>query len=107
MITTPTKSTTKSPPFVGNVPGPGGTTFLPAKEPAIASTGTIIKKRPISIARPTVTLYQGVLALSPAKAEPLLPAASLYAYRISLSPCGPALLTEDTPYGATADQAEK
>ena len=50
-----------------------GTVFLAASEPAIASIGTIIRKRPISIARPSVVLYQGVLALSPAKAEPLLP----------------------------------
>ena len=33
------------------------------------------KKRPNSVARPVVTLYHCVLALSPAKAEPLLPVA--------------------------------
>ena len=38
------------------------------------SAGTIIRKRPASIVKPSVTLYQGVLALRPAKAEPLLPA---------------------------------
>ena len=52
----------------------------------IAKAGTIIKKRPASMVRPRLTLYQGVLALRPAKAEPLLPAPLLYAYRISLSP---------------------
>ena len=40
----------------------------------MASTGTIIRKRPTSIVRPSVMFHQGVLALSPAKAEPLLPA---------------------------------
>ena len=42
--------------------------------PAMASAGTIIQKRPMSMSRPSVTLYQGVFALMPAKAEPLLPA---------------------------------
>src|SRR5713101_8140388 len=107
MITTLTRSTAKSAPLVGKVPRLAGTTFLPTREPAIARAGTIIKNRPISTVRPRLTLYQGVLALRPAKAEPLLPAASLYAYRISLSPWGPALFTEDTPYGTTTDQAEK
>ena len=62
-------------PFVGKVPGPGGTDFFPARIPATASAGTIIRNRPISMARPSDTLYQGVLALIPAKAEPLFPAA--------------------------------
>ena len=37
--------------------------------------GTIIRKRPINMAKPSVVLYQGVLALSPANALPLLPVA--------------------------------
>ena len=41
--------------------------------------GTIIAKRPKSIASPSVVLYHGVLALSPAKALPLLPVAELKA----------------------------
>jgi len=36
-------------------------------------------------------LYQCVLALSPAKAEPLLAAVETKAYRISVKPCGPLL----------------
>ena len=43
-------------PVVGNVPAEAGTIFLAASEPAIASIGTIIRKRPISIARPMVRL---------------------------------------------------
>jgi hypothetical protein len=41
----------------------------------MAMMGTIIRKRPINMARPSVVLYQGVLALRPAKALPLLPLA--------------------------------
>ena len=57
----------------GNVPSDGGTTFLRRKVPAIASIGMIIRKRPTSIATPSVVLYQSVFALRPANAEPLLP----------------------------------
>ena len=42
--------------------------------------------RPRSIAMPSVVLYQGVFAESPANAEPLLPVPDVYAYRISLRP---------------------
>ena len=41
---------------VGNVPAEGGTIFLAASEPATAIIGTIIRKRPISIAKPIVVL---------------------------------------------------
>ena len=41
--------------------------------------GTIIRKRPMSMARPRVVLYHGVLAVRPAKALPLLPVAELKA----------------------------
>jgi hypothetical protein len=57
----------------GNVPKEGGTVFLRARFPAIASTGMMTKKRPTRVANPMVVLYQGVFALSPAKAEPLFP----------------------------------
>ena len=60
--------------------------FLRARLPASASIGMIVMNRPSSIATPIVVLYQGVLADSPAKAEPLLPVPEVYAYRISLRP---------------------
>ncbi len=63
----------------GNVPNDGGTIFFRARLPAIASMGMIMKKRPISIVMPIVVLYQSVFAEMPAKAEPLLPAASVKA----------------------------
>ena len=37
------------------------------------------QERPINIARPSVVLYQGVFAVSPAKALPLLPVPELKA----------------------------
>ena len=40
--------------------------------PATASMGSSVRKRPTIIARPSVVLKNGVLAFSPAKAEPLL-----------------------------------
>ena len=59
---------------MGKVPGPAGTVLLPRMEPAMAMTGMIMKKRPNSMASPSVVSHQGVLAFRPAKAEPLLPA---------------------------------
>ena len=44
------------PPVVGNVPADGATRRLAASEPAIARMGTIIAKRPTSIASAPVTL---------------------------------------------------
>ena len=57
---------------VGKVPAEAGTGCLRASEPAMASAGTISTKRPISIDSPSVVLYQSVLPVRPAKAEPLL-----------------------------------
>ena len=61
-------------PVTGKVPALAGTIFFCASEPASAMIGTIMKNRPSSMAKPSVVLYQGVLALRPAKALPLLPA---------------------------------
>ena len=41
----------------------------------MAMIGTIMKNRPMSVASAMVVLYQGVLALMPANALPLLPVA--------------------------------
>ena len=41
----------------------------------MARAGTIMRKRPASMAIPRLVLNQGVLAPMPAKAEPLLPTA--------------------------------
>jgi len=53
------------------VPVDGGTRFFLPRLPAIASIGTIMKNRPISMAAPIVTLYHFVFALRPANADPL------------------------------------
>ena len=57
-----TSSAENSGVVTGNVPGDGGTRFLRPRLPAIASIGMIMKNRPISIATPSVTLYQFVFA---------------------------------------------
>ena len=54
--TVPMSSTVKVTPETGKVPGLGGENFFYASEPAKARIGTIIRKRPTSIARPSVTL---------------------------------------------------
>src|SRR5467141_3103429 len=60
----------------GNVPSDCGTYFFFARLPAIARTGITIKNRPNNMVAPMVELYQSVLALSPANAEPLFAPAS-------------------------------
>src|SRR2546428_10911240 len=91
MMTVPTSRTTNSDPFVGKVPLVVGTNFLAARLPAIARAGMMKRNLPTSMSRPMVRLYQGVLALIPAKALPLLPAPLEYAYNTSEKPCAPLL----------------
>ncbi len=43
----------------GRCPGPAAPIFLPTIEPAMASAGTIIRKRPTSMARPSVDVPPG------------------------------------------------
>src|ERR1700722_10694594 len=90
-MTVPINRTTNSPPFVGNVPLVTGISFFEARLPAMASAGIRKRNLPINISIPIVRLYQGVLALIPANALPLLPAPLEYVYRISEKPCGPLL----------------
>src|ERR1700746_3960621 len=71
---TPIRSTVNSGVVTGNVPSEGGTYFLPAGFPAIASIGMIIRKRPARMVKQMVVSYQGVFTVNPQKAEPLLPA---------------------------------
>ena len=71
--------TMKVMPETGNEPELGGEVFLRAREPARAMTGTIMRNRPASMANARVWLYQGVLAVRPAKALPLLAVAELKA----------------------------
>src|ERR1019366_8149474 len=91
MMTAPRSRTTNNGPFVGNVPLVTGISFFAARLPAIASAGIIKRNLPTSISRPMVRLYQGVLALIPAKALPLFPAPLAYVYKISENPCAPPL----------------
>src|SRR5258708_9238604 len=93
MMTVPTSRATNNDPFVGNVPLVTGINFFDAKLPAIASAGIMKRNLEISMSMPSVRLYQGVLALIPANALPLFPAALEYEYKISENPCGPPLFT--------------
>src|SRR5437667_8910745 len=68
-------------PVTGKVPTDSGTVFFLARFPAMAMIGMIMKKRPSNWATPVLVLYHMVLALIPAKAEPLFPADETYAYR--------------------------
>src|ERR1700756_1352223 len=71
---TPIRSTVNSGVVTGNVPREGGTYFLPARFPAMASMGMIIRNRPTSMVIPPAVLYQSVFVVKPANAEPLFPA---------------------------------
>src|SRR5437588_5995079 len=83
---TPINSTVNRGVVTGNVPKDGGTYFLPARLPAIAKAGMIIRKRPTSIVMAPAVLYQSVLVVSPANADPVLPAGGVKAEIISLHP---------------------
>ena len=73
---TPTTRPANSGVSVGNVPAVvGHLAACAASEPPIASAGMIRKKRPTSMARPMVIVYQSVPVAWPANAEPLLFAA--------------------------------
>ena len=56
MMITLTTSAVNNGVVTGKVPGDGGTIFLRPRLPATASMGTIIRKRPINVAKPTVRL---------------------------------------------------
>ncbi len=60
----PTSKVVKSGPETGKVPELVATSFLRASEPASARIGTIMAKRPKSVANPSVVLYHGVLRRS-------------------------------------------
>src|SRR5437899_4180117 len=104
---TDTSSTLKSGPVIGKVPRDSGTVFLEARFPAIARMGITAKKRPASMTTPMLALYQSVLALMPANADPLFPAAEVYAYRICEKPCGPGLVIPAVPDFVTTPMAAK
>ena len=74
MTTVPINRMTNRVPCVGNVPLVTGTSFFFARLPAMANAGMMNRNLPTSMSSPMVRLYQGVLALIPAKALPLLPA---------------------------------
>ena len=72
MTATPTTRPPNSGVSVGKVPTVAGTWRLRPSRPANASVGMMRKKRPNSVAMPSVVLYHWVLPVRPPKAEPLL-----------------------------------
>ena len=107
MMMTPIRSTVNSGVVTGKVPKEGGTYFLPARLPAMANIGIIMKNRPRSMVTPMVVSYHGVFAVNPPKADPLLPAPEVNAYRISLNPCGPGFRMPPVPNGWITEIAVK
>src|SRR5512143_3740756 len=99
----PIRRTVNNGVVTGNVPNDGGTYFFSAKLPAIAIMGMIIRNRPTSIVIAPAALYQRVLVVSPANADPLLPACDVKAYRISVKPCGPGFNMLEVPNPAAAE----
>ena len=71
---------------VDKVPAVVAIFFLAARLPAMAMVPMIGRNRTNSITKPRVRLRNTVLALKPANADPLLPPAEEYAYRISDRP---------------------
>ena len=79
MTMTPTRRPTKSGAVGGERARPRRHVFLSTIEPAMASDGDDHEEAADEHREPSVTFHQGVLAFSPANAEPLLPAPLVYA----------------------------
>ncbi len=94
MITTPASIPANRGLCVASVPADGGVIFCFASDPASAPTKIIGRKRPKIMASPPRVLKKSVLPLRPAKAEPLLFAIEVKAYKTSVRPCGPLLRIE-------------
>ena len=76
----------KNRPKVGKVPEDYGMIFCLAMAPAQPKMQMMTINLPKNMHKPVAILKNGVLAFKPAKAEPLLLAAELNAYRYSLKP---------------------
>ena len=79
MMTTATTRPPNTGVSVARVPDVVGTFGLRTNEPAMASTGMMRKNLPTIMARPWVVFIHWVLAVMPANADPLLPAAEVKA----------------------------
>src|ERR1700721_2322353 len=89
MRTTATSRPTNSGVLVSSVPALAGTGLCLASDPARPRAKISGANRPSSITMPPTVLYQGVLPVRPANADPLLLAIEANAYTTSLRPCGP------------------
>src|SRR3984885_2616606 len=94
MRTTATSKPTNSGVLVSSVPALAGTGLCLASDPARPRAKISGANRPSSITMPPTVLYQGVLPVRPANADPLLLAIEANAYTTSLRPCGPGFSIE-------------
>ena len=94
---TPIKSTVKRGVVTGKVPKDGGTYFLLARLPAIASIGMIIRNRPTSIVMAPAVLYQSVFASQSGESGAVVPRLRSERIQDSLSPCGPGFKMLEVP----------
>src|SRR5580704_2350673 len=89
--------------LVSSVPALRGTGDCLASDPARPSANISGANLPSSITTPPIVLYQAVLVVSPANADPLLLAIEANAYMISVSPCGPGFSIELVPNLVASD----
>src|ERR1700733_912499 len=83
--------------LVSRVPALSGTGLCLASDPARPSANIAGGNLSSSITMPPTMLYQLVLVVRPANADPLLLAIDANAYMISVSPCGPGVKIEFVP----------
>src|SRR5215471_5666698 len=89
--------------LVRTVPTLTGTGVCRASDPARPSAKIIGANLASSMTMPPTVLYQVVLVVRPANADPLLFAIEVKAYMISVSPCGPWLRMEACGPGSAMD----
>src|SRR5580704_935583 len=89
--------------LVSSVPALRGTGDCLASDPARPSANISGANLPSSITTPPIVLYQAVLVVNPANADPLLLAIEANAYMISVSPCGPGFSIELVPNLVASD----
>src|SRR5215475_7161815 len=104
MRMTPMSMPTKSGLCVGMVPTLSGTACCFASEPAKPRANIIGANRATSMTIPPTVLYQVVLVVRPAKAEPLLLAIEVNAYTISVRPCAPGLSIDARGVASPSDR---
>ena len=82
----------------GEGAGPGGTVFLLSIEPAMARTGTIMRKRPTSMVDAERDVPPGRVGVEPGEGRAVVAgAADVGVEDLADRPCGPPLFSDETP----------